>query len=634
MLNSVELYKQYSMNKTFKGAVIAVICAMAVNPVFSQDGRNTLAVPEVTVTAPFANQYGTEMVSTFVPQSSVSDGADVELISALSKRVPGMFATERGVLGYGISAGSAGKVTLRGVGGNNTNVLFLIDGEPQFVGIYGHAITDLYLISDIASTTVTPVPQSVIYGTNAMGGAVNMSLPEAHKDGATFNVSARYGSYNTNQFSLNNTFKVKKVSGFFALTNQNTEGYRPNSAYTSTGGVMNLAYKASDHFKLKFNTMLTWLDAENPGKETVKLLNANQWVWRGSSSLTLENNYTKYYGFVRIFGNWGIHRNNDGYMQGTPPKDLVFRSKDYNCGVKMQESFLPFEGNTITVGLDYSVWGGKARNTFSQKEDMVIIERTLNDIAPYLTIRQKLFSWLELDAGLRYNYNTGYGSEWVPSGAIVCTLPSNTGLSVNIAKGFRAPNIKELYIDTDPNNRANPFLDPESMVSYDFTATQGLWDSKIKMKLSVYLIKGKNSIVTIDQRLTNSGKFTNYGTEFSLSVTPVKNLMLSGNYSYLHTDIDITAAPTHKIYAECKYLWKKFTFDVNTEWVSGLFLSGKLPRERYTLLNAHIARRIDIKNVSLSLFVSGDNLTNVHYYLVDGFPMAGVVVMGGANLRF
>ncbi|MEG1575055.1 MAG: hypothetical protein RR341_08310, partial [Bacteroidales bacterium] len=494
--------------------------------------------------------------------------------------------------------------------------------------------TDIYLISDIASTTVTPMPQSVIYGTNAMGGAVNMSLPEAHKDGSKFNVSARYGSYNTNQFSLNNTFKIKKASGFLAITNQHTDGYRQNSAYTSTGGVINLAYKASDHQKLKFNTMLTWLDAENPGKETVKLQNANQWVWRGSSSLLLENNYSKYYGFVRIYGNWGIHRNNDGYIQGKPQNDLIFRSKDYNCGVKLQESFLPFYGNTITVGFDYSVFGGQARNTFSQKPDYVIVEQTLHDIAPYITIRQKLLTWLELDAGLRYNYNTGYGSQWVPSGGVVCNFPTNTGLSLNVAKGFRAPNIKELYINTDPNNMANPFLLPESLVSYDFSATQSLWNSRINLKLSLYLIKGKNSIITIDGQLTNSGKFANYGTEFSFSIVPIRNLMLSGNYSYIHTDINITAAPTHKLYAECKYTWKNFTFELNTEWVSGLFLSSNQSRERYALLNAHISRCMDIKNVSVSFFVSGDNLINTRYYLVSGFPMAGIVFMGGVTMKF
>ncbi|MEG1573704.1 MAG: hypothetical protein RR341_01325, partial [Bacteroidales bacterium] len=122
----------------YKQILLFAITVMDIMPVFPQYGRDTLIVPEVTVTAPFINQAGMEIVSTFVQQSSIIDGTDVELVSALSKKVPGMFATERGILGYGISAGSAGKVTLRGVGGNNNGVLFLIDGEPQWVGIYGH----------------------------------------------------------------------------------------------------------------------------------------------------------------------------------------------------------------------------------------------------------------------------------------------------------------------------------------------------------------------------------------------------------------------------------------------------------------------------------------------------------------
>ena len=46
-------------------------------------------------------------------------------------------------MGYGVSGGAAGQMTLRGVGGGpTTGLLVLIDGHPQYMGLMGHPIAD------------------------------------------------------------------------------------------------------------------------------------------------------------------------------------------------------------------------------------------------------------------------------------------------------------------------------------------------------------------------------------------------------------------------------------------------------------------------------------------------------------
>lgn len=57
--------------------------------------------------------------------------------------MPGLFVTTRGVLGYGLSTGAAGAIKMRGIGGM-ADMLVLIDGLPQYAGLYGHPLADTY----------------------------------------------------------------------------------------------------------------------------------------------------------------------------------------------------------------------------------------------------------------------------------------------------------------------------------------------------------------------------------------------------------------------------------------------------------------------------------------------------------
>ena len=66
-----------------------------------------------------------------INSTTIENSAETNVLPVLQNHVPGMFITERGLAGYGVSGGAAGSVNIRGVGGGN-KVLFLIDGQPQW----------------------------------------------------------------------------------------------------------------------------------------------------------------------------------------------------------------------------------------------------------------------------------------------------------------------------------------------------------------------------------------------------------------------------------------------------------------------------------------------------------------------
>ena len=106
---------------------------------------------------------------TAVSRSKIEQNMQPSLLPVLTEQVPGLFTTARGVMGFGVSGGAAGGISLRGVAGGSARLMVLIDGHPQYAGIFGHPISDAYQTLLADKVEVLRGPASVLYGSNAMG---------------------------------------------------------------------------------------------------------------------------------------------------------------------------------------------------------------------------------------------------------------------------------------------------------------------------------------------------------------------------------------------------------------------------------------------------------------------------------
>ena len=101
-------------------------------------------------------------------------------------------------MGYGVAAGAAGGMSIRGVGGAPTaGVLVLINGHPQYMGLMGHPLADSYQSLMTERVEVVRGPASMLYGSNAMGGVINIITKKQEVDGANGSAQVMYGSHNT-----------------------------------------------------------------------------------------------------------------------------------------------------------------------------------------------------------------------------------------------------------------------------------------------------------------------------------------------------------------------------------------------------------------------------------------------------
>ncbi len=204
-------------------------------------------------------------------------------------------------------------------------------------------------------------------------------------------------------------------------------------------------------------------------------------------------------------------------------------------------------------------------------------------------------------------------------------------LKFSYSKGFRSPNIRELYMYAP----RNPELLPERMNNFEVELCQWLLDSKLNLGLALYYINGDNLIqsVRIDgsPKNVNTGKFINKGIEIDAPYTLNNDWAFTADYAYLHTDTRILAAPRNKVFAQVDYTpgnWQ-FTLDVMSAWD----VYTEQTTENYALLNARVAYTVPMTK-PLTVFVKGENLTATRHQINYGFPMPRATVMAGIEWRF
>ena len=562
---------------------------------------------------------------TVVDAEKIAQSGESNVLPVISEQVPGVFVTERGITGFGVAEGSAGSISIRGVGSSpNTDVLVLIDGQPQFMGLFGHPLPDSYIASDVERAEVIRGPASLLYGTNAMGGVINIITHKEKNDGLVVNAKAEYGTYNTQKYTASAGFKKKRFGIFASYDHDQTDGHRDNSGFRLDNGFIKAGYECSPNWKIMADASVVQFESTDPGPanttDTTYFTNPNwQDIVRGTGSITVQDNYSKSEGAAKFYLNFGDQKVYDG-----------FHSIDYSTGMLIYQAIKMLPGNTITVGLDYNLYGGMAEN-IKPTPPIQFVDTTIFEQGTYVTVQQSLVRKLDITAGLRFHIHQVYGTEWVPQFGASFQAAPNISIKANISKGFRSPTIRELFMFAP----ANPNLLPERMWNYEIGWLQNFLQKRLSLELTCFYERGDNLILTEGQypnmKYSNSGNFENYGVEFLGKFIVIKGLEFDANYSYLHTSKPILAAPRHQVFAEGTYQWKKFYFNLTLRYINHLYTQTEIPDiQNYAIVNARVMYTF---NKYFSIYVSGQNLLDQEYTVNYDYPMPGITIMAGINFK-
>lgn len=579
-----------------------------------------------------------------IDRAAIEETNRASLLPLLTEQVPGLFITQRGYAGYGVSDGAAGTISMRGLTGSGTAVrtLVLIDGHPNYAGIFGHPIADSYQSLMTERVEVLRGPASMLYGSYAMSGVINI-VTKKPQDGTHAYLHAGYGSFNTAETEFSVNTQQGKLSAVASGSYNRTDGHRENLNFEQFGGYGKLGYEISKNWNASANIDITRFKASYPGPENAPLLDADQDITRGTSAIFLENSYDRTSGGASLFYSWGDHWINDGYNVGATPKMFRFTSYDEMLGVSAWQSINLFEGNRVTAGVDFYRYGGKVvYDSIVNRTDSLLIDRRENELAGYIEMRQDIGTWLTLNAGLRADHHFSIGTEFVPQAGAAFHLPANAEIKLSVAKGFRYPTFKDNYLFPPQN----PDLEPESLWNYELSFSQAIFDGRLHYGINLFHMDVKNTIQALPKGgrplNQNTGELKNSGIEVEASYLISKVFSVNGNYSYLKMETPVVGAPEHKAYLGGSFSSKGWHASTGLQYINSLYTTPKTEKPATVLANPDITEDFLLWNARLSyqlsdmvqLWVNGDNLLNTKYQINAGYPMPGIAFMGGVNLSF
>ncbi len=539
-------------------------------------------------------------------ETDIRRSASVSALELVQKRIPGLYTTQRSVLGFGVASGAAGGIQIRGVGGQPvTGVLVLKDGRPDMMGLMGHAIPDAYSLDGVERIEVLRGPASFLYGTNAMGGVINIVSKRHRTPGFETTLSGGLGGFQTRHAKVRHGGRIGDVDYHTSVAYRETRGHRDQSDYDGLVLTLATGYQWSRSTRVEMNASLSDVYLLDPGRLDQSFVDHWYDLRRSGVDLTLSHRWRFGTLHSKIHGNFGRHKIYDG-----------FRSTDYTSGIMIYQNARPLKGMLLTAGFDFKTYGGNAENVTTGFD---IGTFDITEYAPYLHVQQLFWNRLILSTGLRVDTHETAGRVWLPKVGGVIHLNELTSWRVSAAKGFRSPSIRELYLFPP----SNPDLDPERMWNLETGLVRRFGD-QARLDMAVFRADGENMIrggFGIGP-YSNSGSFVHTGYEISADWSPSEAINLSLGWTHLDQGDETQHTPGEKLNTMLSVAQSRWSIQASWVYVMDLYGADRyqLPLQDYQVLD--LQGRVTL-GAGIEGVVELKNLLDESYQTMYGYPMPG-----------
>ena len=433
------------------------------------------------------------------------------------------------VKSYGLSS-ALNTISINGLGAEHT--LIIIDGIR--LNSFQNSHIDLSLVpkDNIEQIEVINNGISSIYGSDAMGGVVNIKLKKRERlEGdrtSKYNASVSAGSFNTQAYSFGYYQEIEKFNTrvsfsrevsdgdyeyYFNETNEKLLKNRDNAAYDIYDIGLSTQYLINNNNIVKFISTYSDQDKEVPGIETgvtpplTKQLDRN---W--NNILSVEN---KLASNIFLKTNFNFQNNLMKYSVGQI-LNSTYKNVVYSGGSEIR---IKNEFYGVTSGYNF-VHAELESNDLKEG-----IKRNQHSI--FTTVFYGPFNWLKVFPSARYDYisDISKGTYTYKMGINLQPFNKNDfSIRSNVGKNFRAPSFNDLYW----KNGGNENLRPENSINFEgglfYRFTNFL---KWQVEFSYTYISAENKIVWTPQ---TSGFWTprniaeSISNNFSLTLKTEKDL--------------------------------------------------------------------------------------------------------------
>jgi vitamin B12 transporter len=606
----------------------------------SEDGPDTIVVTATRIPTPEIQ------VASSISVVTADDIADrqIQTLPDLLKELPGLNVIQTG------GAGGQTSVFMRGTNPNHTKVL--VDGidvsdpsSPSGTFDFGQ-----FPAQDIQKVEILRGPQSGLYGSDAIGGVINV-ITKSGSGPAQFTASAEAGSFDTfNQtagvsgsldqfhYSANLEHLHSGATPVTPLDLLAPGERRIDDDYDNLTGSTKLGFDVTEHFDVGLVARYTDSHLRLTGE------NEDNFPLDFPDSAQSANDTRQYYAratahLVSFDGGLeqtlGIAYSDVKSFETSPESP---ESDFFGARVKID-----WQGNIRLATDEKLVLGAE-----HQRDEMTVpLSASTTIDSGYAELQSSVDDALFNTLSVRYDDNDRFGSKVTYRVAPAYVIQeTGTKLKASVGTGFKAPTLSQMFQNfPDFDFFANPNLRPETSLGYDLGVEQSLSSDSVRFGVT-YFRNNIRNLITDNVDFTtdvNVGRAVTEGVESFASYRPLRDLTFRLDYTYTQATDDILheellRRPKHKVDLNAAWhatdrLSLNATVLSVSSWIDGNrdFSIPRLTAPGYTTVD--VAASYDLSG-NLTLYGRVTNLFDRHYENPVGFLQPSIGAFAGIRTRF
>jgi vitamin B12 transporter len=606
----------------------------------AEEGPETIVVTATRIPTPEIQVASSISV---VTADEIAD-RQIQTLPDLLKDLPGLNVIQTG------GAGGQTSVFIRGTNSNHTKVL--VDGidvsdpsSPSGTFDFGQ-----FLTQDIQKVEILRGPQSGLYGSDAIGGVINV-ITKSGSGPAQFTASTEAGSFDT----FNQTAGVSGSLERFHYT-ANVEHYhsgatpvtpldllapgerRIDDYYDNLTGSTKLGFDVTEHFDVGLIARYTDSHLRLTGE------NEDNFPLDFPDSAQSANDTRQYY--TRATAHLISY---DGGLEQT--LGIAYSNiKSFETSPENPES--DFFGARVNAD-----WQGTVRlasdeklvlGAEHQREEMTVpLSASTTIDSGYAELQSSIDNALFNTLSVRYDDNDRFGSKVTYRVAPAYVIQeTGTKLKASVGTGFKAPTLSQMFQNfPDFDFFANPNLRPETSLGYDLGFEQSILSGTVRFGVTYFRNNIKNLITDNVDFTTdiNVGRAVTEGAESFVSYQPLRDLTFRLDYTYTQATDDILheellRRPKNKVDLNAAWhatdrLSLNATVLSVSSWVDGNrdFSIPRLTAPGYTTVD--VAASYELSG-NLTVYGRVTNLFDRHYENPVGFLQPSIGAFAGIRTRF
>ena len=323
-------------------------------------------------------------------------------------------------------------------------VLILIDGAPLIGRSAGTLDISRVATGNIKQIEIVKGASSSLYGSDALGGIINIITDRQSKNGFKGDLNYQIGSFRSHDTNVNLGFKKAKYSINTFINRNSSDGYNLNNAidintidpYVNFTAQSKLDYFLGKNTKLYVSTRYFLQNQEYiPTQSEAGKINVNEWNTHLKLNHYYNDKWSSYFEF------YATQYKAKEYLN-TISNNSLFSQSDYNEFLIRPEVRASYTPNEIS-----SFVGGIGIDHESIRRTDFAIYPTFNSPYAYLQCDLNPNEKLNVILGARFDGHNAYKSQFSPKAAVRFELNEKIAFKASMGYGFKAPDFRQLYFD-------------------------------------------------------------------------------------------------------------------------------------------------------------------------------------------